>query len=84
MNPIRRLTRKDTPWNLSSEQDQAFANVQRLVPEVPVVCYYEPLQHLTMGVTQARVALEQRYLRTISRESTQVVISKILKPSTLK
>lgn len=48
MNPIRRLTRKDTPWNLSSEQDQAFANVQRLVPEAPVVCYYEPLQHLTM------------------------------------
>ena len=48
MKPIRRLTWKDTSWNWSSEQDQAFANVQRLVTEAPVLCYYDPSQNLTI------------------------------------
>ena len=48
MNPIRRLTPMDTSWNWSSEQEQAFAHVQRLVIEALVVCYYEPLQDLAM------------------------------------
>ena len=48
MEPIRRLTRKDTPWNWSSEQDQAFASVQRLVTEAPVLCYYDPSLDLTI------------------------------------
>ena len=48
MEPIRRLARKDTPWNWSSEQDQAFAHVQRLVTEAPVLCYYDPSQDLTI------------------------------------
>lgn len=37
MKPIRRLSWIDTSWNWSSEQDQAFANVQRLVTEAPVL-----------------------------------------------
>ena len=48
MESIRRLTWKDTPWNWSSEQGQAFANVQRLVTEAPVLCYYDPSQDLTI------------------------------------
>ena len=48
LESIRRLTRKDTPWDWSSEQDQAFANVQRLVTEAPVLCYYDPSQDLTI------------------------------------
>ena len=48
MKPIRRLTRKDTPWNWSSEQDQVFAHVQRLVTETPFLCYYNPSQDLTI------------------------------------
>ena len=48
MEPIRRLTRKDAPWNWSSEQDQAFANVQRLVTEAPVLRYYDPSLDLTI------------------------------------
>lgn len=39
MEPIRRLRRKDTSWNWSSEQDQVFAHVQRLITEAPVLCY---------------------------------------------
>ncbi|PFX12884.1 Retrovirus-related Pol polyprotein [Stylophora pistillata] len=34
MELIRRLTRKDTPWNWSSEQDQAFANKQKLDTQI--------------------------------------------------
>ena len=48
MESIRRLTRKDAPWNWSSEQDQAFANVQRLVTEAPVLRYYELSLDLTI------------------------------------
>ena len=48
MEPIRRLTWKDTPWNWSWEQDQAFSNVQRLVTEVPVLRYYNPSLDLTI------------------------------------
>jgi len=48
MEPIRRLTRKDSSWNWSSEQDQAFADVQRLVTEAPVLCYYDPSQDLAI------------------------------------
>lgn len=48
MEPIRRLTRKDAPWNWSSEQDQAFANMQRLVTEAPVLRYYDPSLDLTI------------------------------------
>ena len=48
MKPIPRLTRKDAPWNWFSEQDQAFAHVQRLVTEAPVLCSYDPSQDLTI------------------------------------
>ena len=48
MEQICRLTRKNTPWNWSSEQDQAFLNVQRLVTEAPVLRYYDPSLDLTI------------------------------------
>ena len=48
LSDVLEPTRKDTPWDWSSEQDQAFASVQRLVTEVPVLCYYDPSQDLTI------------------------------------
>ena len=48
MESIRCETRKDTPWNWSSEQGQVFANVQRLVTEAPVLFHYDPSQDLTI------------------------------------
>ena len=45
---IRRLTWNCAPWNWSSEQDQAFANVQRLVTEAPVLRYYDLSLDLTI------------------------------------
>ena len=48
MEPIRRLTRKDTPWEWSTEQDKAFQTVQKLVTEAPVLSYYDPSKELTI------------------------------------
>ena len=48
MEKIRHLTWKDTPWNWSSKQEQAFSKVQRLVTEAPVLRYYDPSLDLTI------------------------------------
>ena len=48
MEPIRRLTRKDTQWQWSTEQDKAFQNVQKLVTETPILSYYDPANELTI------------------------------------
>ena len=48
MEPIRRLTRKDTQWQWSTEQDKAFQNMQKLVTEAPILSYYDPANELTI------------------------------------
>jgi len=48
MELIRHLTRKDTPWHWSTEQDKPFKTVQKLVTEAPVLCYYNPKNKLTI------------------------------------
>lgn len=48
MEPIRRLTRKDTQWQWATEQDKAFQDVQKLVTEAPVLSYYDPSNELTI------------------------------------
>jgi len=42
MEPIRRLTRKDTPWEWTQQQDDAFNEVKRLVTIAPILSYYDP------------------------------------------
>jgi hypothetical protein len=42
MEPIRRLTRKDTDWIWAEEQEKAFEDVKKLVTEAPVLSYYNP------------------------------------------
>jgi len=54
MEPIHRLTRKDTPWHWSTEQDKVFETVQKLVTEASVLYHYSPGNELM----QARVASE--------------------------
>ena len=41
MEPLRRLTRKDTEWTWSEKQDKAFNEVKRLVLQAPVLSYYQ-------------------------------------------
>jgi hypothetical protein len=46
MEPIRKLTRKDTPWEWSTQQQQAFETVKKFATESPVLSYYDPEQEL--------------------------------------
>lgn len=48
MEPIRQLTRKDVHWNWSRTQDQAFAEVKRLVTEAPLLSFYDPESELVI------------------------------------
>ncbi|KAK3744564.1 hypothetical protein QZH41_003505 [Actinostola sp. cb2023] len=42
MEPIRRLTRKETNWEWTDEQESAFEEVKRMVTDAPVLSYYDP------------------------------------------
>ena len=42
MEPIRRLTRKETDWCWSVEQETAFEKVKDLATTAPVLSYYDP------------------------------------------
>ena len=46
LEPIRQLTRDDVPWTWTATQDQAFAKVQQLVTEAPVLAFYDPSKDL--------------------------------------
>ncbi|CAB3988819.1 Hypothetical predicted protein [Paramuricea clavata] len=46
MEPIRRLTRKDTDWIWAKEQEKAFEDVKKLLTEAPVLSYYNPESEL--------------------------------------
>ena len=46
MEPIRRLTRQDTEFNWTEEQENAFREVKRLVTTAPVLSYYDPKTEL--------------------------------------
>ena len=45
MEPIRRLTRQDTEFSWTEEQD-AYREVKRLVTTAPVLSYYDPKAEL--------------------------------------
>ena len=42
MEPIRRLTRKDTEWAWTEEQEKTFQDVKKLVTHAPILSYYKP------------------------------------------
>lgn len=42
MEPLCRLTRQDTEFNWTEEQENAFTEVKRLVTTAPVLSYYDP------------------------------------------
>ena len=48
MEPLRRLTRKDTEWTWGEEQDKAFNKVKRLVSRALVLSYYQPDRPLSI------------------------------------
>ena len=46
--PIRQLLIKDTEWNWSKEQDNAFNKVKELITEAPVLIFYDKNQPLVI------------------------------------
>ncbi|KAK3745273.1 hypothetical protein QZH41_003737 [Actinostola sp. cb2023] len=40
--PIRRLTRQDTDWAWTDEQDKAMKEIKKLLTEAPILVYYDP------------------------------------------
>ncbi|KAL8625389.1 hypothetical protein ACOMHN_044532 [Nucella lapillus] len=46
LEPIRQLTKDDIPWMWTATHDQAFATVQKLVTEAPVLAFYDPTEEL--------------------------------------
>ncbi|KAL8609234.1 hypothetical protein ACOMHN_036678 [Nucella lapillus] len=46
LEPIRQLTRDNVPWMWTATHDQAFATVQKLVTEAPVLAFYDPTEEL--------------------------------------
>ena len=57
MEPIRRLTRQDTEFNWTEEQENAFREVKRLVTTAPVLRYYDPKAELEIQCDASKKGL---------------------------
>lgn len=47
-DPLRALTRKDTPWSWSDERETAFKVIKAKVSEASLLCHYDPRKELTL------------------------------------
>ena len=57
MEPIRRLTRKNEPWNWTEEQDKAFKEVQKIITKAPILIYYNPSSPLAIQCDASQKAV---------------------------
>ena len=57
MEPIRRLTRQDTEFNWTEEQEKAFREVKRLVTTAPVLSHYNPKAELEIQCDASQTGL---------------------------
>ena len=48
MEPLRRLTRRDTEWQWTEEQEKSSAEVKKLVTAAPILSYYDPKEELVI------------------------------------
>ena len=48
VHPLQQLTKKDTPWNWSSSQEEAFTKAKELVSRSPTLTYYDPNKVLVL------------------------------------
>ena len=52
--PLRKLTRKDTEWNWTTECEQAFDNIKRLIAEDTKLAYFDPDKDLFIQVDSSK------------------------------
>ena len=57
MKPIRRLTRQDTEFSWTEEQEDAYREVKRLVTTAPVLSYYDPKAELEIQCDASKKGL---------------------------
>ena len=57
MEPIRRLTRQDTEFSWTEEQEDAYREVKRLVTTAPVLSYYDPKAELEIQCDASKKGL---------------------------
>ncbi|KAK3730654.1 hypothetical protein QZH41_011229, partial [Actinostola sp. cb2023] len=50
--PIRRLTRQDTDWAWTDEQDKAMKEIKKLLTEAPILVYYDPSKEMAREQTR--------------------------------
>ena len=48
MEPLPRLTRRDTEWQWTEEQENTFIEVKKLVTVAPILSYYDPKEELVI------------------------------------
>ena len=48
MEPLRRLTRRDTEWRWTEVQEKSFEEVKKLVTAAPILSYYVPKEELVI------------------------------------
>ena len=77
MEPIRRLTHKDEPWNWTEEQDKAFKEVQKMVTEAPILSYYVPSSPLAIQCDAIQKGLGAALLQNGNQWHTPAVLSPI-------
>lgn len=57
LEPLRRLTRKNFPWNWNTECSQAFQTLKEMLTQAPVLAYYDPSVELVLQVDSSKAGL---------------------------
>lgn len=55
--PLRNLTRKNVPWNRTTDCKNAFENVKKMLTQAPVLAYYNPDKDLVVQVDSSQDGL---------------------------
>ena len=57
MGPLRRLTRRDTEWQWTEEQENTFKEVKKLVTAAPILSYCDPKEELVIQCNTSQKGL---------------------------
>ena len=54
LTPLRNLTRKDVPWEWTTDCERAFDTVKQKMTNVPILAYYNPDDKLTLQADSSK------------------------------